>query len=90
MACQTVRLPDGGAAIVCGPRQRAQRCSCGRPAGLLCDWRIPARKSGTCDRPICDRCTTSPAPEKDLCPEHARAFEAWKKGRAPASEGDAP
>jgi hypothetical protein len=40
------------------------------------------RKSGTCDRPICEICTTSPAPEKDLCPEHARAWEAWKISHA--------
>lgn len=81
MPCQTVRLPGGQAAIACGPRGKAKRCACGRRADLLCDWKVPARKSGTCDRPICDRCSTSPAPDKDLCPEHAEAFKAWKLER---------
>lgn len=77
MACQRVTLPGGGSAIVCGMRSR-QRCACGRAATLACDWKTPTRRSGTCDAAICTRCTTSPAPEKDLCPTHAKAFEAWK------------
>lgn len=82
MVCRSIPMPGGGFAIVCGPRQRKRKCrSCGRPADLLCDWRMPQRKSGTCDAPICDQCTTSPAPDKDLCPEHARAYEEWKARR---------
>ncbi len=80
MNCQRVILPDGGAAIVCGTRRR-QRCKCGRPGTLLCDWKVPTKQSGTCDAPICDRCATSPAPDKDLCPKHAAEFETWKAGR---------
>lgn len=81
MACESVKLPDGGTAIVCGPRRPSKRCACGRPATLLCDWKVPGKRSGTCDAPICDRCATSPAPDKDLCPAHASEWEAWKARR---------
>lgn len=81
MICDHVSLPGGRSAIVCRSRRR-QRCDCGRPATLLCDWKVPTKKSGTCDKPICWRCATSPAPGKDLCPKHAAAWEASKaKGR---------
>lgn len=83
MTCETIIVPGGSAAIVCGTRRR-QRCACGGTATLLCDWKAPERKTGTCDAPICARCTTSPAPDKDLCPGHAAEFEEWKslRGRA--------
>jgi len=78
VTCQNISLPGGGHAIVCGP---TRRCKCGRKATLECDWKVPSRKSGTCDRPICDRCTISPAPGKDLCPAHAAEFQQWKARR---------
>lgn len=78
MTCDVVTLPGGGRAIVCSGRGRTRaRCACGRPAPLLCDWKMP-ETGGTCDAPICKRCATSPARKKDLCPKHAKAFEAWK------------
>ena len=83
VTCELVTLDNGARAIVCGSRRR-QRCKCGRPADLLCDWKVPNRRSGTCDAPICHACTKSPTAGKDLCPEHARAFEAWKAERANA------
>ena len=73
MHCQHI-----GSAIVCGP---TQRCKCGNRATLLCDWKVPSKRSGTCDAPICRRCTTSPAADKDLCQTHAAEFEAWKAAR---------
>lgn len=79
MACEHVPVPGGGVAIVCGVRRR--KCPCGRRATRECDWKVPSRKSGTCDKPLCDRCTSSPAPDKDLCPAHAEAFEEWKAKR---------
>ena len=63
MPCTPTRTLHG-VAIVC---TRGRRCPCGRPATLECDWKVPTRKSGTCDAPICTGCTTSPAPGKDLC-----------------------
>ena len=84
MACESVTLPGGGTAIVCG-RMRRQRCACGAPATRLCDWRVPAKRTGTCDTPLCAKCSQNPAAEKDLCPEHSRAFEAWQRDRKVAS-----
>lgn len=83
MTCHHVALPGGGAAIVCGP---TQRCKCGQRATLLCDWKVPANRSGTCDRPICASCSTSPAPDKDICPAHAADLRAWQ-ARKPHLEG---
>lgn len=80
MICERVSLPTGGHAIVCSGGRR-KRCACGRRADLLCDWKVEGKRSGTCDAPLCSRCTTSPAPEKDLCPEHAKAFAAWQQQR---------
>lgn len=77
MTCERVTLPGGARAIVCTTRKRP-RCACGRPATLECDWKVPTRKSGTCDAPICTRCTTSPAAKKDLCPAHTAEFQKWK------------
>lgn len=90
MACERVSLPGGIQAIVCGTRSRRQRCACGKPATLLCDWKVPTRRSGTCDAPICASCATSPAPEKDICPAHARALRAWQAQRPHAASGRAP
>jgi len=73
MPCTHVRRPDGIGAIVCTP---TQRCACGARATKLCDWKVPTKKSGTCDRPLCARCTHVPAPDKDLCPEHAAEWGA--------------
>lgn len=82
MTCHHVPLPGGGHAIVCTPRQRRRKCkTCGRTADLLCDWKVPTKKSGTCDAPICDRCTTSPAPDRDICPAHKPALDAWLASR---------
>lgn len=79
MTCEYVSVPGGGVAIVCGRRRRDQkRCACNRVATLLCDWKV---SKGTCDAPICRSCAVSPAPDKDLCPTHAAAYETWKAQR---------
>lgn len=78
MTCDRVAMPGGGTAIVCSA---TRRCKCRRRATLLCDWKVPERASGTCDAPLCDRCTTSPTPGKDLCSKHAQAFAVWKAGK---------
>lgn len=75
MHCRSIKVA-GVSAIVCGSGPK--RCKCGRRSTRLCDWKTPARQSGTCDRPLCDRCAVSPAPEKDLCPAHA---DEWKARR---------
>jgi hypothetical protein len=81
MTCEHVSFP-GGSAIVCSGRRARTRCRCGNKATLLCDWKVTTRRpSGTCDKPICARCATSPAPDKDLCPDHAKAFAEWMARR---------
>lgn len=84
MTCTPIKFGDGGTGFVCSRPSRKQQkfCKgCGRPADLLCDWKVKGKASGTCDAPICLRCTMSPAPDKDLCPEHAKAFEKWKESQ---------
>ena len=78
MTCHSAQIPGFGRAIVC---TSTRRCKCGRRATLLCDWKVKSERVDTCDKPICDRCTTSPAPDKDLCPAHARDYHAWKAER---------
>lgn len=66
------------------PRRRC--CGCGqltlRENLRLCDARLKkvrkGRKTNTCNKPICTRCTTIPAEGKDLCPNHAAQWEALK------------
>lgn len=72
MGCRNVELENGARAIVCG---RTKRCACGRAASRLCDGTDPQRKSGTCDTAMCEKCTYSPAPEKDFCPKHAGQWD---------------
>ena len=80
MPCDLVQLPLGGNVIICTTGRR-RRCSCGQAAPLLCDWKVPGKKSGTCDQPICAGCASSPAVEKHLCLKHQVAFEQWKTKR---------
>lgn len=85
MPCQPFRTPDGATAIICSGRARQRRCvGCGKPAGQLCDWKVPSKRSGTCDAPICVACSHRPAPEKDLCPDHARQWKARLARKAAA------
>ena len=74
-----MKFEDGTTAIIYGARQKRQFCACGRVSSKLCDWKVPEKKSGTCDRPICDKHALSVAPDRDLCPEHQKAFESWKR-----------
>lgn len=78
MTCEFVDLPGGGRAIICGRSHRPPKCvGCGRPATQECDWKVKHKKSGTCDAPICTSCSTSPGPDKDICPKHKPDLEAW-------------
>jgi len=76
MICELVTAPNGARAIVCSSGSRKRCVRCGKRADLLCDWKVPGRRSGTCDQPICGSCTHSPAPDKDLCPTHTAEWEA--------------
>jgi hypothetical protein len=72
-----MQMPDGGFALICGPRQKKRYCACGRPADLLCDWKVKSKKSGTCDLPICAKHAKQVGPDKHLCPQHQKAYEEW-------------
>jgi len=61
--------------------RRPRPCRCGALSTRLCDWKTGATtgkrlKTVTCDEPLCDCCTSSPAPDKDLCPTHAAQWKA--------------
>jgi hypothetical protein len=72
-----------------GKRNAPLACSvCFYIGGRLCDWKLLSGKD--CDRSLCEYCTTSPAPEKDLCPEHALAYKAWLAGRTNSVDGKGP
>lgn len=74
-----------GAVHIKMPAPPRRRCSaCGRlklrEEIRLCDARLKkvrkGRKTNTCNKPVCAKCTTVPAPEKDLCPNHAAQYAA--------------
>lgn len=92
MPCQHVRFADGTSAILCGGRQPVKKCRCGAKATKLCDWKTGNGK--TCDAPLCASCSTAPAPEKDLCPEHAAQWEKmrpeWERRRRERANAEVP
>jgi hypothetical protein len=90
MTCTHVTLPGGTRAIVCSSVTERPCSGCGRRADLLCDWKVPSRKSGTCDKPICKDCATSPAPDKDICPAHAPDLKAWLAARPGYQQTEGP
>lgn len=65
--------------IICRGRHTVEFCMCGRQGDFLCDWKVPDRKSGTCDKPICSKHAKKVGPEKHLCPFHQLQYETWKR-----------
>jgi len=76
--CDEIKLSDGSSLLICGLRAFRKFCACGRQATLLCDWKVAAHKSGTCDRPICSHHAKQVAPGKHLCPLHQKQYDDWK------------
>jgi len=70
---------DGQRLIICGGRSKAQFCLCGYQAVFLCDWKVSANKSGTCDKPLCAKHAKEVAVGKHLCPFHQHQYESWKR-----------
>lgn len=62
--------------MTCEPGRPKCR-GCGIPARLICAWKTPGVKRGTCDAPICETCGTNVDEGKDLCPTHAADYERW-------------
>lgn len=62
----------GGPVFICGkfPRERRTKCSVCRRAwsALLCDGEISP--GVTCDAKLCEGCTTRPAPNVTMLPDH--------------------
>ena len=83
--CEHLNI-NGSHVIICGARPKVKFCACGRECVALCDWKVGDRKSGTCDRPICELHRSHVAANKDLCPEHQKAFEDWKLRHPPAQK----
>lgn len=76
-----IRTPDGATVHVHMTGQRRRNCRCGRRASLQCDWPAPERKSGTCDKAICEACARKDG-EKDYCPFHRGAPAATEPTQA--------
>lgn len=72
--------------IACGVRSSARWCECGRAAKYECDWKVRERKSGTCDKPMCETHTKQVAPNKHICAAHQIPYAAWLRRR----EANAP
>ena len=75
MSCETVKLPGGGAAIVCSRRRSYRCCACTLAGGMQCDWKLTPTK--TCDAYICPDHALEVAKDKHLCPTHQEAYKAW-------------
>lgn len=85
MACEHLNI-GGQHVIICGAPTRKRFCACGRPCEFECDWKTPLKKSGTCDRSLCSHHAKEVAPGKHLCPEHQKAYEAWKSRPRPEAQ----
>ena len=79
MPCDPVDLGNGRAALVCsrGGRRSSPCRYCGRASSRLCDFPVTrGLHKGTCDAPLCDRCTSRIAGNGDLCRAHAPLWDA--------------
>jgi len=86
--CEHVKMSNGDSAFLCGLKTFRKHCKCGAEATALCDWKVPARKSGTCDEPICAaHAKVVGHGRKHLCPLHSHEYDAWKK-RHPVPQMD--
>lgn len=80
MTCEKFTTRDGITAILCSRKKRPKRCQfCEKPAGFECDGLKPKRKSGHCDKRMCEAHRTNIGRQElgdtldtmDLCPECA-------------------
>jgi hypothetical protein len=71
MPCEQVRFENGVSAIICTKRKRKKCAFCERWATRLCAFPHSLRKSGTCDKPLCDRHARSIL-DADYCHDHPK------------------
>lgn len=86
MPCKPIIADGKVIGIACSRGTRKKKCvECQHfGATRLCDWKLKGKKAGqTCDRSLCDKCSSQPAPDKDLCGAHARL---WDKMKAEGGE----
>ena len=90
MTCEVKDL-KGTMAIVCGRRASKSCRYCHGASSRLCDFPVVREgKRGTCDAPLCSRCTTRIAGDGDLCRAHAPLWD-MARGQAkvgPGAEGE--
>lgn len=93
MERSAARLRRGAFAIVCTRGRVGRRCRyCGGAADHLCDFPVLRDgKRGTCDAPLCSRCTTRIAGGRDLCRAHAPLWDPAldRPTVGPGANGDA-
>ena len=79
MTCETVKLPGGGFAIVCGRGSRGRRARCrwcvSRPGAFQCDWKLENARA--CDKHLCAEHAFQVDDDKHLCPAHVGAYRRW-------------
>ena len=89
MACDFHEI-DGIKMVLCPRGKRPTKpkpCyKCGKPSTRLCDFRkiiVRDLPTVTCDRPMCDDCTTRDGVDSDYCQEHRQRRLIWD----PAANG---
>lgn len=82
---QWKRLPDDTPktfSIICHRGKMTPCKYCGRDHTKLCDYPVKrGGKEGTCDIPLCDRCTTKGGPNIDYCRPHAKLMRTGATAR---------
>ena len=76
-----IRTQNGHTVIACArtSHQKQAHCRyCGRPAPLLCDYPLPG--GGTCDAPICHKCSVRVSSNTDYCTVHNQTSPVKKEG----------
>ena len=71
MPCQFIRFPNGGSAIICGPRRLVKPTACWecpRPGAFQCDGPVGTT---TCNRYLCVHHRTGAGAGVDYCRDHA-------------------
>lgn len=60
MTCDVIKYRDGSTFILCNRGTKNKRCEfCREPAKYQCDGESKTRRSGTCDKRMCEEHRTS-------------------------------
>lgn len=81
---EVLRSLEEDRTLTSGLRTFRVYCECGRQSERVCDWKVAAHKTGTCDKPVCAQHSKEVAPGKFLCPEHQHRYDDWLKKRSHA------